>query len=144
MNVNNLVLKRFEQKLLLLCLPILVCMLFVPITLKAQTEIEYDGWIYIQESEGVKFYYAKGVCEEQPVLFLKMINGNTTQITGSWNLAIEADERNLVFSDIIMPINAGGEAFGSCSSLDPRLLIPADLSALHINKIIITASIEKE
>lgn len=144
MNSKNPFPKRLKHKLLFFCIMSLVYCLFLPMHLQAQTENEDVGWAFIQEVEGVKFYYEKGECAGQPVLFLKLSNGNATSVSGSWKLTIEADKGDLIFSGMFMPIITGGESTGSCNAQDPRLVIPADLNALQVMKLTMEASIEKE
>ena len=143
MNVQYTNLEYRKKKLLCLSIIILWAMIFLPMTLKAQSESEETGWTLIQVIDGVEFYHETGECDGQPVLFLKIKNTNAIRVTGSWRLLIDANEHDIIFSDFIMPINAGTETTGTCNSLDPSLVIPTDLSVLQINKLQITASIEQ-
>lgn len=143
MNMNVFYFSKRNEKLLLLSILVILISLFLPLKIKAQTENEDVGWTFIQESEGVKFYYQKGECDGQNVIFLKVSNSNAVMVTGSWKLNIEASPHKLIFYDVIAPTEAGKELVGTCISPDPGLIIPVDYSSFLIQEVSLTATIEK-
>lgn len=86
-----------------------------------------DEWTLIQTVNNVKFYYQSGQCNGHTLLFLKIVNDNTTEVHGHWRLNIDQGTGKMQFMGVLMDMKAGVTKTGSCEDPGPELMIPLEL-----------------
>lgn len=86
-----------------------------------------DEWTLIQTVNNVKFYYQSGQCNGHTLLFLKIVNENTTEVHGHWRLNIDNGTDKMQFMGVLIDLKPGVSKTGSCEDPGQNLMIPLEL-----------------
>lgn len=103
-----------------------------------------ETWTFLQEVEGVKFYYQSSDCSGQQTLLLRVVNGEAGTVTGQWVLHITNNEGELRLPGLLLSLEGGKELIGSCENFDPELSVPFSFSDPASLSLSINASIIRE
>lgn len=96
-----------------------------------------SSWILQSELNGVKAYYQIATCENEQVVFLKLVNTNNSNVTVSWDDKIlftgETSARKVKTTVSKQTLISGETLFSTCTDQSNPLLISKPTESPIVN-----------